>query len=61
MQKGRKGFDFSHVALDDDPDQDDGQPEVKTVPTVQRQQFRSDASVKVRPAQGPSNESFVNA
>lgn len=48
MQKGRKGFDFGFAADDDDPD--DGKPEVRTVPTVRKQEFRSDASLKVRPA-----------
>ena len=57
MQKGRKGFDFGFAADDDDPD--DGKPEVRTVPTVRKQEFRSDASLKVRPAQYPNTESFA--
>ena len=38
MKKGKKGFDFDFAAEEDD--QDDGLPEVRSVPTVKKQEFR---------------------
>ena len=59
MQKGKKGFDFGFAA--DDDEEDDGAPAVRTVPSVRRQEFPPDASAKIRPAQYPNTESFVQA
>ena len=53
----KKGFDFGFAAGEDE--EDDGQPEVKTVPAIKMQEFKPEASSKVRPAQYPNNESFL--
>ena len=55
MQKGRKGFDFAFAA--DGDEEEDGQPEVKTVASlgVKKQEFGNELELqsKVRPCRGP--------